>query len=173
GGLGPWLVLPLVLGGVSLNDVGMALMLDSASVLLAQAAALVATTIPRDWLKSVLLAQLFALFLLLTMLHVHGGIISKAARVGIPATLVPGTPRFWNSRYYVLWEITNPGMYGRGIIAQTRSLIELTTNGSIRESVRWYGRFGPVSVETNWGLLWTGLTPAGRAYWFRGVAGML
>src|SRR5438876_423587 len=93
--MAPWLMLPLVFGGVSVNDIAMALMLDSASVLLAQAAGLVASTIPRDWLKSVLLAQVFALLLLLTMLHVHGGIISKAARVGVPATLVPGTPGSW------------------------------------------------------------------------------
>src|SRR4029077_1452143 len=83
------------------------------------------------------------------------------------------TPGFWNSRYYVLWEITDRGMYGSGIIAQTRSLLELTTNGSIRERGRWFGGFGPSSVETNWGLLWAGLTPAGRVYWFRGVAGIL
>src|SRR5436190_286124 len=56
----PWLLLPLVFGGVSVNDVLMALMLDSTSVLLAQAAGLVASTIPRDWLKSVLLAASFA-----------------------------------------------------------------------------------------------------------------
>src|SRR5437667_5435693 len=35
--MAPWLMLPLRVGGVSVNDVGMALMLDSASVLLAQA----------------------------------------------------------------------------------------------------------------------------------------
>src|SRR6267378_4354009 len=76
--MAPWLMLPLVFGGVALRDIGMALMLDLASVLLAQAAGLLASTIPRDWLKSVILAELFAMSLLLLMLHVHGGILGKA-----------------------------------------------------------------------------------------------
>src|SRR6266446_6260928 len=164
--MAPWLLLPLVFGGVSANDVGMALMFNFASVLLAQAAGLVASTIPRDWLKSVILAQFFALVLLLAMLYAHGGILRNAARVGVPAAVTPGTPAFWNSRFSVLWEFINPPQMG--LIARTRSLIDLTTNGSLREHDGWYRGFGPASVQTNWGQLWTFLTPAGRSRWFGG-----
>ncbi len=174
--MAPWLMLPLVFGGVGVSDVAMALMLDFASVLLAQAAGLVASTIPRDWLKSVLLAQAFALVLLLMMLNVHGAIISKSVRVGIPPGLTPGTPAFWRSPYFsALSQFIDPWLNQQGIIARTGGLIELTTNDSFHERNRWYGGyggFGRAAAETNWGQLWTCLTPAGRAYWFRGVAGM-
>jgi len=71
----PWLLLPLVFGGVSVSDVLMAMMLDASSVLLAQSAGLLASTIPRDWLKSAILALSFALVLLLMMLNLHGALI--------------------------------------------------------------------------------------------------
>src|SRR5213592_3639464 len=93
----PWLLLPLVFGGVSVNDVAMAMMLDGSSVLLAQSAGLLASTIPRDWLKSAILALSFALVLLLMLLNVHGGLIRESVRIGTPAGLGPGTRAFWNS----------------------------------------------------------------------------
>src|SRR5262249_9123536 len=64
----PWLMLPLIFGGVDLRDLAMALLLNFTALLLAQAAGLLASTIPRDWMKSVILAELFALCLLLVML---------------------------------------------------------------------------------------------------------
>src|SRR5882724_8508583 len=48
--MAPWLMLPLVFGGVELRDLAMALLLDFTAVLLAQSAGLLASTIPRDWL---------------------------------------------------------------------------------------------------------------------------
>src|SRR5258708_2907444 len=63
--MAPWLMLPLVFGGVELRDLAMALLLNFTAVLLAQAAGLLASTFPRDWLKSVILAEVFALCLLL------------------------------------------------------------------------------------------------------------
>src|SRR6266853_3723707 len=89
--MAPWLMLPLVFGGVGVSDVAMALMLDFASVLLAQAAGLLASTIPRDWLKSAILALSFALALVLIMINVHGGLIRQSVRIGTPAALRPGT----------------------------------------------------------------------------------
>src|SRR6266478_1896006 len=116
----PWLLLPLVFGGVSFNDVVMALMLDGSSVLLAQEAGLLASTIPRDWLKSVILALSFALVLLLIMLNVHGEFIRKAVRLGTPAALRPGTPAFWRSPLSQYYDQSQNGIIGR-----TRGLIEL------------------------------------------------
>src|SRR6266478_3269308 len=168
----PWLFLPLVFGGVSVNDVVLAIMLDALCVLLAQSAGLLASTIPRDWLKSVILALSFALVLLLIMLNVHGEFIRKAVRLGTPAALRPGTRAFWNS---TLWQFYYDQSQN-GIIGRTRGLIELTTKASVREYGRWsrsYPGFILTSVETTWGELWSSLTPAGRAHWFRGVAVML
>ena len=171
--MAPWLMLPVVFGGVGLRDIAMALMLDFASVLLAQAAGLLASTIPRDWLKSVILAEVFAMILLLTMLHVHGGILGKAVRVGTPSGLTPGTRAFWNGGLSVFSQFYDLGRGETSRIARTSQLIEFTTNGSFREPEYWYGRFGPVAPETNWQSIWTRLTPAGHGFWFRGVAGMV
>jgi ABC-type transport system involved in multi-copper enzyme maturation permease subunit len=175
--MAPWLMLPLVFGGVSLRDIGIALMLDFASVVLAQAAGLLASTIPRDWLKSVILAEVFALILLLTMLSVHGAVLRSAASVGMPMGLTPGTPAFWNSRFSPIWNLLNPGMDQMGVIAHTGRLIELTTNGSFNESDgwgggRWFGGFGMTGIETQWQQIWAGLTPPGQDFWFVGVGGM-
>src|SRR6266850_6137483 len=115
--MAPWLMLPLLFGGVELRDITMALMLDSASVLLAQAAGLLASTIPRDWLKSVILAEVFAMILLLTMLYVHGAVLSNAVRVGTPSGITPGTRAFWNSSFSRLWYFFEPPMQEMGMIA--------------------------------------------------------
>ena len=167
----PWLLLPLVFGGVSVNDVALAMMLDASSVLLAQSAGLLASTIPRDWLKSAILALSFALVLLLTMLNAHGGLIRESVRIGTPAGLGPGTRAFWNSPLAQFYDQSQDGILGR-----TRGLIELTTNASVREHGRWYRGYPGfilTSAETTWGELWTSLTSAGRAHWFRGVAVMV
>jgi ABC-type transport system involved in multi-copper enzyme maturation permease subunit len=170
--MAPWLMLPLVFGGVELRDLAMALLLDFAAVLLAQAAGLLASTFPRDWLKSVILAELFALCLLLMMLNVHGAVLSRAVTGGLPAGVTPGTPAFWRSGFAALSQFFDGGPYPAGIIARTSRLIEVTANGSFggTEDWRWpYGR----SMETDWQLIWTTLTPPGINSWFRGVTGMV
>ncbi len=172
--MAPWLMLPLLFGGVSLKDIGMALMLNFASVLLAQAAGLLASTIPRDWLKSVILAELFALMLALTLLHVHGEILRKAVRAGTPSTLTPGTTAFWGSTFMVFGEFYDMGMTQAPMISRFERLLELTTNESGRNVERWYGGgMGRRSAETDWQQIWTILTPAGPRYWFLGVTGLV
>jgi ABC-type transport system involved in multi-copper enzyme maturation permease subunit len=170
--MAPWLMLPLVFGGVELRDLAMALMLDFAAVLLAQAAGLMASTIPRDWLKSAILAELFALGLFLSMLVVHGGVLSSAVRGGMPPGLKPGTRAFWNSRFSALYEFTD-SPYGGGIIARTRGLLEITANSSLAGYVnpRWY--YGRFAAETVWQQIWTTLPAARIRSWFQGVAGMI
>jgi ABC-type transport system involved in multi-copper enzyme maturation permease subunit len=170
--MAPWLTLPLVFGGVEVRDLAMALMLDFTAVLLAQAAGLLASTIPRDWLKSVILAELFALCLLLSMLVVHGAVLSRAIKAGMPPGLKPGTPAFWQSSFGALYEFTDAGR-GDGILARTRGLLELTTNSSFGGYVNprwWYGRF---AAETVWQQIWTTLSAPRVRGWLRGVAGMV
>jgi ABC-type transport system involved in multi-copper enzyme maturation permease subunit len=171
--MAPWLLLPLVFGGVGLRDIGMALMLNFTSVLLAQAAGLLASTIPRDWLKSVILAELFALILLLTMLNLHGAILRHVVRAGAPIGLTPGTPTFWNSGLADLYYFFDTGMDRGGILTRTSQLLEFTTNGNFLEPQGFYGRFGWISAGTHWQQIWTRLTPAGPAFWFLGVAGLV
>jgi ABC-type transport system involved in multi-copper enzyme maturation permease subunit len=172
--MAPWLILPVVFGGVSLADVRMALLLDFAALLMAQAAGLLASTIPRDWPKSVLLAELFALVLLLVMLHVHGLVLGQAVQVGMPAGMVAGTPGFWNSAYGGLWNLFHEG-YG-GLISGTMRLIEWTTNGLFQVDDYAFWSFGPGYRTVNfspWENIWTSVTPAGQAFWLRGTFGMV
>ena len=170
--MAPWLMLPVVFGGVGFREVGMAFMLDFASVLLAQAAGLLASTFPRDWLKSVILAELLALALLLAMVQVHGAVLSRALRIGTPVGMTPGNPNFWNSRYSIIWQFYYEGMDQAGILTRNLRLIEFATNASFGEREDWYGGFGP-AAETKWQQLWTRLTPAGPGFWFLGVAGIV
>jgi hypothetical protein len=170
--MAPWLMLPLLFGGVELRDLAMALLLDFTAVLLALAAGLLASTFPRDWMKSVILAEVLALCLLLMMLEVHGAVLSTAVTAGIPPGLKPGTPAFWNSRFSGLYEFTSAS-YGDGILARTRGLLEISVNTSFSDSanLRWY--FGQFAAETVWQQIWTTLTAPCIRAWFQGVAGMV
>jgi ABC-type transport system involved in cytochrome c biogenesis permease component len=169
--MAPWLMLPVVFGGVGLSDVKMAVLLDLAAVLLAHSAGLIASTIPRDWLKSVILAEVFAFILLLTMLYGHRAVLSNAMRVGAPAGITPATPAFWTSGMGELWYFLQPNQ--AGMIARTVLSLEFTTNGSLGEpDYRFVGR-GAGNLDSHWQRMWRNLTPAGHAAWFLGVGGML
>jgi ABC-type transport system involved in multi-copper enzyme maturation permease subunit len=172
--MAPWLLLPVLLGGVELRDIRMALLLDFAAVLLAMAAGLLASTIPRDWLKAVILAEVFALTLLSAMLYVQGVVVAHAVAAALQSSgLTPGTPAFWNSGLYAFADLI-PGENQGGLIARTIRLIGLTTNGSFHEPGYWFGGFSPGrGFSSDWGQLWTGLTPAGRTVWFRGTLAMV
>ncbi len=170
--MAPWLVLPLVFGGVGLRDIAMALLLNLASLLLAEAAGLLASTFPRDWLKVVILAELFALLLFLALLEVHGAVLRNMVRAGVPTRVAFGTPVFWNSRAGIFWWLCEPRAVGDGFIGQTTRLLEFTTDSSFGESDDGYG-LGSAGLETHWGDVWTRLLPAAQVHWFCGVIGMV
>jgi hypothetical protein len=156
---------------VELRDLAMALLLNFTAVLLAQAAGLLASTFPRDWLKSVILAELFGLCLLLMMLNVHGAVLTKAVKAGMPAGFNPNSPTFWGSSFAMAFgHFFNGGAFPGGIIARTARLIDYTTNGSFGYiGPGYYGR----SDQTDWQQIWTTLTPQGIQAWFFGVTGMV
>jgi hypothetical protein len=134
---------------------------------------LLASTIPRDWLKSVILAELFALCLLLMMLNAHGAVLTEAVKAGMPAGLAPGTRAWWNSSFAMAFgSFVEGGPFPSGIIARTSRLIEFTTNGSFgyRGNEYFYRRF---ASETDWQQIWTTLTIPGIRAWICGAAGMV
>jgi ABC-type transport system involved in multi-copper enzyme maturation permease subunit len=172
--MAPWLMLPLVFGGVELRDLAMALLLDFTALLLAQAAGLLASTLPRDWLKSVILAEVFALCLLLMMLNVHATVLTRAVNAGVPAGFNPKSPTFWGSSFAMAFgHFFSGGAFPGGILARTGRLIEYTANGSFWHTYpgEWY--YGRPTAETDWQQFWTTLTAPGINTWFRGVAGMV
>jgi hypothetical protein len=137
------------------------------------AAGLLASTIPRDWLKSVILAELFAVVLLLLMLYVHGWVLGRAVIAGLPSGVTPRTPAFWNSGLGFFLDFF-PGSNHGGLIARTSRLIALTTDGAFREPQYWYGGFGlSRRPSSDWQQIWTGLTAVGHAAWLRGTGGMV
>jgi ABC-type transport system involved in multi-copper enzyme maturation permease subunit len=170
--MGPWLMLPLLFGGIELRDIAMALLLDSTAVLLAMAAGLLASTFPRDWLKSVLLAEILSVALLLLMLHVHAAILSDAVRAGTPTKVPPRTRGSWRGQVW-WWDFNPIDRYG-GKIQRTSRLLELATNGSLHNYNLWPGAFrGTAAIPSDWQQVWVSLTPAGIDAWFHGVTKML
>lgn len=171
----PWLLLPMLFGGVSLRDIEMALMLDFASVLLAQASGLLASTIPCDWLKAVILAELFSLIFLLIMLDVYGGMLNKAVRTGTPTAMMQGNRNVaWNINMSPLSEFLIPRPAGGSMISRQQRLIELATNASIdKQDAWWYRGYGFGVNGSQWQQIWTLLTPVGRRDWIFGLVRIL
>jgi ABC-type transport system involved in multi-copper enzyme maturation permease subunit len=167
--MAPWLLLPMLFGGVSLRDIQMALMIDFSSVLLAAAAGLLASTIPRDWLKAVILAEVFSLIFLLTMLSNYEGMLTSAVRAGAPAATKSNGNIVWSSAMSPLYEFLLPGSSHGGIIARNRRILELATNASMEEQTVWYRGFIYGSTESNWQQIWTLLKPAGKRAWMFGL----
>lgn len=172
--MAPWLMLPVIFGGVELRDIRMALLLDATAVLLAMAAGLLASTIPRDWLKAVILAEIFSAILLVMMLSVHGAVLKHAVNVGVPVGLRPGTPAYWRSGLAELHELV--GQYHQeGLIARSTKLLALTTNGSFREPDYWYyySPGGAPGLNSHWQQIWTRLKPPAHRAWLSGSIAML
>jgi ABC-type transport system involved in multi-copper enzyme maturation permease subunit len=173
--MAPWLMLPLVFGGIGLRDIALAFMLNAASLLLAQSAGLLASTFPRDRLKAAILAEFFALILLLALLQAHGTILSGAAAAGPLSGAGQGLTGRWNYNIRLLWDILTSGWGDSGILSRTLSQIEYATDCELHVNYYggWFGGYGLSQEQTNWQLLWATLSPAGQTYWIRGVAGLL
>ncbi len=164
----PWLMLPLILGSVSLQEVRMALLLNLASLFLAQAAGLLASAIPRDRLKSAILAQLFAVPLLLLLLHAHGGVLRSAIAAGSLPGIVPGSMAYWNSPAVEFVDFYNY-MSHQGILSRTGALVEYATNSSLDWREDWFNAFVRGPAHSTWHEMLASLTPAGQDSWQSGI----
>jgi len=82
--MAPWLLIPFLFGGLSLQDFELALLIDTSALILAQSAGLLASTFCRDWLKSVIWAEVLAVLLLLTMISGYEKALDKAFVSGSP-----------------------------------------------------------------------------------------
>jgi ABC-type transport system involved in multi-copper enzyme maturation permease subunit len=166
--MAPWLMIPLLFGGVGVRDIQAALTLDSAALLLALAAGLLASTISRDWVKSIILAEIFGLLTLLCMLNAYENLLHRAIRVGTPPPMMGGGA--------IPWQMVLAPRRGSefGMILHTIVLIEFTTNGSVEGFGGYYAGLGRQQVIwTPWRGIWDNLTAAGQQAWLTGIAGML
>lgn len=158
--MAPWLMLPVIFGGVALWDVSLALMLNLVALILALAAGLLASTIPRDWMKAVILAEVFAVVLLVGMLSLHEHLIVRAVVAGNSA------PRGWPLGSQPLSsDMVVDSLFpsSSGVLQRTVRRIQFTTNGSLELSRHWFG--GPFATIN--------LSNASRQIWFFGVVQMV
>jgi ABC-type transport system involved in multi-copper enzyme maturation permease subunit len=169
--MAPWLMIPLLFGGVGPNDLAMALILDAAALCLAGSAGLLASTFSRDWVKSVLCAEAIALFLLLGMLDSYGKVLVSALSGGAaPAPMRWGglaPANFWNYQFGLV--------DNRGLVKKNLHFLDLITSSSVTDNTRWaaFSATGPANLESPWQELWTAMNPVGRSLWFTGSLQLL
>jgi ABC-type transport system involved in multi-copper enzyme maturation permease subunit len=163
----PWLLVPVLFGGIGPRDLLMALLINLSSMFLAGSAGLLASTFSRDWIKSVIWAEALALVLLLSMLSSY--------QIGLRYALANGAKPvparfsgFQNSNY---WEWSLGLSRHGGSIEKNLRLIDLATSGSLSVN-NWMG-FGPQEMQSSWQELWTTLTPYGATLWFFGAIRLL
>ncbi|HVV72278.1 MAG TPA: hypothetical protein VHI52_12385, partial [Verrucomicrobiae bacterium] len=163
----PWLLVPVLFGGIGPRDLFMAVLIDLSSMLLAGSAGLLASTFSRDWIKSVIWAEALALVLLLFMLSsYHTGLQYALAKGAKPPPVgFGGNPSF---NY---WEWSLGLNRNHGSIEKNLRLIDLATSGSF--SVRNWTGFGPQEMQSSWQELWTTLTPYGATLWFASAIRLL
>lgn len=167
--MAPWLLIPVLFGGVGLRDIFLAMMLNSSALLLALAAGLLASTIPRDWLKAVILSELFALCLLLMMLNFHAAVLKQAIHAGDPASAQ--NTRGFTGPSWIVQDLVRPS---DGVLRQTIRQIEFTTSSSLLLSQRWFRNpYSQPSLETQWETMWENLPQKGQRAWFLGVIRMV
>jgi len=175
--MAPWLMVPLLMGGVEVRDVAMALLLDASALLLALAAGLLATCGPRDWLKAVLLAELLSFVFLLGFLSLHAVGFERAIAAGpLPGAAGPGTPIGWMFSQGRLARAFYPEL-GSGVLSHFVGLWVLSTNFEVRLNDLYWGAgrgaLADLSIATVWGKVWAFFTAATHRAWFVWVVEML
>lgn len=168
----PVLVMPLMLGGVTMKDGLMAALLDLGALLLALAAGLLASAWTRDWLRSVAVAQLLSLLSALVFMAAQRSFLESVLVGATPVTAIGGsTLRYaggsaaWGGRSPLNWQ----DEWGSGPLSSVRSLFALNTNLAWNEPNFIYTATGPVFVSSStvWSELWTSYAPAVHQAWFR------
>jgi ABC-type transport system involved in multi-copper enzyme maturation permease subunit len=169
--MAPWLCVPFLFGGVSSQDLRMALLLDASALFLAQSAGLVASTLSRDWLKAVVWAYVLAYALLLGTMNLYAAILNDAFTSGSAPSAMPAFAR-WAGRPTGVWGQFQHG--SDGFLWKHSTLLGLLTNGTMEYQTQWVmggAGFNSMRLEfqSSWQEIGTALNPAGRALWLRGV----
>jgi ABC-type transport system involved in multi-copper enzyme maturation permease subunit len=168
--MAPWLMLPLLMGGVEVRDVAMALLLDASALMLALAAGPLATCGPRDWLKAVLLAELLSFLFLLGFLSLHAVGFERAIALGlVPGAVGVGTPFGWLDSQGRLAAAFYPDL-GAGVLSHFVGLWVLATNFQVNLNDLFWGAgrgaMPQLAIATVWGKVWGFFTPATHHAWF-------
>src|SRR5688572_18576695 len=171
----PVIVMPVMLGGVTVQDALMAALLDLGVLLLSLADGRLAWAWTRDWLKSVAVAELLAALFVFLFMVAHRGTLAGAIATAAPVTNRVGAPLL-SKRSTMTWATTRYDSGHGGFLSRTRQLFAFATNLAVDEASYAFnpttGRmiYRPV---TGWSEIWSGLPGAVHATWFRWTGGLV
>lgn len=163
--MSPWLMLPVLFGGVELKDVKLALLFDSTILLLALTAGLLASCWPKDWLKTVVLAELLSLLLGVVFMEVEDRGFVRILTTAPPSPAAAPGPTFGPNPRWVLRQWVPD--WDAGIFTHLAGLHAFVTNSGMRPSVGWWWGGGPPwdTMRTPWAAFWASYVPAAHAAW--------
>ena len=164
----PVLLMPLMLGGVTMKDGLMAALINLGALLLALAAGLLASAWTRDWLKSVAVAQCLSLLFAAMFMAAQRSSLERVLIRAAPVTAVGGNNSGWAARG-VSSPLSQYEDRNGGVLSSLRSLFDLNTNLAGNQRQYIYTPAGPVYVPLNtaWSDVWTTYSPSVHAVWFR------
>lgn len=175
----PWLMVPVVLGGVGWADVAMAALVNAGILLVALAAGLVATTWSEDWVKTALLAEALSLVLGLVFLELYQGIAGQVLANWTPTPAAAGAPV--SVAFSPSGTLLSPsflpfslGYSPPGLLAKLWALIGFATNYPAGMGMRVWNAAGMLLAPTSsWSMIWASYPAAAHAGWFAAVGALV
>ena len=168
----PMLAVPVLLGGVSMNDLLMAALVNGCALVVALAVGLQAACVSRDWMKVVIVAELasfaFAVLFMLAYEGVFGWAVRTSASV---AAVTPAATSPWG------W-LPGPWAYpmprpASGVLSWVGERFAFSANlldsraDLVPTRSRAFVSGGP------WSVAWTAYPPSMHTRWFLGVGFLL
>ena len=162
----PVLAFPLLLGGVAIQDVAMAAMLDSCALALALAAGLLASALIKDGTRVLFVAELLSLLLAFEFMCAHLFLfIDLNTRAGVFARM-GFVPDASSTAAVLRWYRMNNS--GLNLLLESFSL---NTGWQLADpNGNWRNWFG---LDFSWGGHWVGKNTAFQQAWFGGVGRLL
>jgi ABC-type transport system involved in multi-copper enzyme maturation permease subunit len=167
----PVLIMPLMLGGVTIQDGLMAALLNLGALMLALAAGLLASVWTRDWLRSVAVAQLLGALFAFAFMTTQQRALEHAVAGATPTAPVAGVGgATFNSAGGFIY-LSGPGWSTaageEGFLSQARELFARTT--SLATDNRYiYTPMGRTVAQpvTAWSEVWGGYPASVHRAWF-------
>jgi ABC-type transport system involved in multi-copper enzyme maturation permease subunit len=144
----PMMTLPFLLGGVTWKDAALALALDAAALILALGAGLLASSLAKDWVRVLVLAEGLSVLLALSFMAAHYlGSVYLDAVWGLSAQRL-GRSGYQTSPWGLAWS----AFWDYGLGDRLKSVISMATGFSVADS-----RLG---LPAGWKMCWLIQPPA-------------
>ena len=153
----PWLTVPVLVGGVGVNDVVLALLIDTGALGLALAAGLLASSFTRDQIHALLWAEVLSFAGAVWFMSLQERAWESASAVGASGGLPPGTGGWFGfARRSSSWH--------EGPLTYLSEIFGLATNCGLRFDAQWFFSQMPgasptitFATQTTWGGFWTNM----------------